>query len=177
MATKKRTIAPKKDATMNESTPQATPQVVRNILGIDPGNTQSAYVVYNTDQQIILEKNIVPNQELLSSLKWLCVVEDVHVYIEMVASYGMAVGKEIFETVFWVGRYYQELTRENVDVALIFRKEVKLAMCGSMRAKDKNIRQACLDILGKEKCKGVARDMWSALAICLTVESMQKEAI
>jgi hypothetical protein len=144
-----------------------------NILGIDPGNTRSAYCVYNTDTQTILEYGIKENQGLLEDLKYLCVVDDVHVFIEMVASYGMTVGKEVFDTVFWIGRFYQKLKDEEINnVELIYRKEVKLVLCNDLRAKDKNIRQACLDRLGKEKCKGIAKDMWSALAICLTVESI-----
>ena len=144
-----------------------------NILGIDPGNTKSAYVVYNTNEKIILEKGLIPNEELLDTLKYLCVVDDIHVYIEMVASYGMTVGKEVFDTCVWIGRFTQKLYDEGVtEVASVYRKEVKLILCNSLRAKDKHIHRACLDRLGKEKTKGIVHDMWSALAICLTVESM-----
>lgn len=140
-----------------------------NILGIDPGNTRSAYVLYNTETQTIGMAGIEKNENLLTALEYYNNT-DVKPFIEMVASYGMTVGKEVFDTVFWIGRFYQIL--EDINPHLIYRKEVKLMLCNDLRAKDKNIRQACLDRIGKERCKGIAKDMWSALAICLTVESI-----
>jgi hypothetical protein len=139
-----------------------------NILGIDPGNTQSALVLYDTEAQAITMAKIEKNEDLLLALTYF---EDTTIkpFIEMVASYGMTVGKEVFETCVWIGRFFQTL--EGINPQLIYRKEVKLTLCNSMRAKDTNIRQACIDILGKEKTKGIKKDMWSALAICLTVAS------
>lgn len=142
-----------------------------NILGIDPGNTQSAFVVYDTDAQGIVVSGIDPNEKLLGNLKYFNSIT-VNPFIEMVASYGMTVGKEVFDTVFWIGQFYREMVLADMSPSLIYRKEVKLMLCNDLRAKDKNIRQACLDRLGKDRCKGIAKDMWSALAICLTVESI-----
>lgn len=142
-----------------------------NILGIDPGNTQSAWVVYDTENKGVIVKGIQDNEKLLDNLRYMNTL-NVKPFVEMVASYGMTVGKEVFDTVFWIGQFYREMVLAEMSPSLIYRKEVKLILCNDLRAKDKNIRQACLDRLGKDRCKGIAKDMWSALAICLTVESI-----
>ena len=68
------------------------------------------------------------------------------VVIEQVESYGMAVGREVFETVRWAGRF--EEAAHPVPVALLPRRTVKLHLCGSPRANDGNVRMALLDRFG-----------------------------
>jgi hypothetical protein len=94
--------------------------------------------------------------------------------IEMVASYGMPVGREVFETVRWIGRF-QQAWRDPETVRFVYRKDVKLHLCGSARAKDANIRQALIDKLGPVGTKavpgplyGVKSHIWSALAVAVT---------
>ena len=70
------------------------------------------------------------------------------VVIEMIASYGMAVGKEVFDTCVWIGRFKQIANSLEIDVEYIYRKEEKMNLCHSMRAKDSNIRQALIDRFG-----------------------------
>ncbi len=88
------------------------------------------------------------------------------VAIEMIASYGMPVGKEVFETVLWIGRFIEAVHPH--PVALVYRKDVKMHLCGTTRAKDPNIRQALLDRFGKEATKGIKKDMWAALGVAVT---------
>jgi len=103
------------------------------------------------------------------------------VVLEKVACYGMAVGETIFETVFWSGRFIQKLIDlksewgEEVHWDRIERREVKLHLCGTMKAKDANIRQALIDRFGepgKKKSQGVLygikADQWAALAVGVT---------
>ena len=133
----------------------------RYIFAIDPGSEQSAFVLYDSHDKVILEKGIAENPdiiELINSYK-----HDL-LAIEMIASYGMPVGASVFDTCVWIGRFDQYMA-----ATLVFRKTVKMHLCGSMRAKDSNIRQALIDKLGKEATKGVAKDMWSALAVAVTV--------
>ena len=115
------------------------------ILCIDPGTTHSGVVefdglnvkpissAYANDELIVLLRRIGPNGNGH--------VE--HMAIEMVASYGMAVGESTFETVRWVGRLQEAFSE--VNTTLVYRKDVKMFLCHSMRAKDANIRQAILD--------------------------------
>ena len=120
---------------------------------------------------------MVPNLTLLS---WLRIAsnsstgQDVHVVVEMVASYGMPVGKEVFETCVWIGRFMQ-VWHDPDAVRLIYRRDVKLHLCGSARAKDGNIRQALIDKLGPQGTKkapgptyGVKSHAWAALALAVT---------
>ena len=136
------------------------------ILAIDPGTTKSAYVVYDPSAQKIIDKGITENDEL----HW---VINLHNYkfvaIEMIASYGMPVGKEVFETCLWIGRYFQTAKDRGHDPVMVYRKDVKMHLCGTTKAKDANIRQALIDLLGKEATKGVAKDMWAALGVAVTV--------
>ena len=88
------------------------------------------------------------NEELLLFLKnnrysGFNIIGDI--VIEMIASYGMPVGKEVFETCVWIGKFAEASgMKENY----IYRKEEKINLCQSMKAKDSNIRQALIDRFG-----------------------------
>lgn len=148
------------------------------IAAIDPGTTQSALVT-SIDQTYRGE--ILPNDEIIRTLRS---VKYGLVLIEKVESFGMAVGKEVFETVYWSGRFHESA---GCPVERISRKQVKLAMCQSMRAKDPNIRQALLDrfggkdtAIGKKaspgKLYGFSSHMWSALAVLETWRELERAA-
>jgi hypothetical protein len=88
----------------------------------------------------------------------------------------MPVGKEVFETCVWIGRFQEALIKNNAqNIQLVTRKEVKMNLCGSMKAKDSNIRQALIDrfgVVGTKKAPGwfygVSKDVWSAIAVSVT---------
>lgn len=169
------------------------------IFAIDPGNVNSAFCVMD-DQYRLLDFAKKPNEEVMQRMiYWL---RDMHsidsVIIERVASYGMAVGREVFETCEWIGRFTQEAHRDMKDgyianypgtpVFYIYRKDEKVTICGNMKAKDANIRQALIDRFAKFDFKsgkgtkknpdyfyGVSADCWSAIAIGVTWLDMQKE--
>lgn len=148
-----------------------------NIIGIDPGSTESAFVLIKLkDKQIeILEKGKIKNSDLLSECRhqWNYLGDKVQVAVEMVASYGMPVGAEIFETCVLIGRIMEALI--SVKTTKVYRKDVKMHLCHSMRAKDGNIRQALIDKYGEPGTKknpgilyGVSKDVWAALAVAVT---------
>jgi hypothetical protein len=144
------------------------------ILSIDPGTIQSAYVLWDVPTDSIIDKKIVPNDIMLHIIKE---NQEAYVFIEMVASYGMPVGKEVFETVLWIGRFVQVSNKYR----LVYRKDVKMYWCHSMKAKDSNIRQALIDKYGEPGTKnnqgklyGVSKDIWSALAIASYSADMVK---
>jgi hypothetical protein len=145
------------------------------VLAIDPGPVQSAWVVYAHGQPIG-SRGIEDNATVLRMVRAHHGTLT-HLAVEMVESFGMAVGKEVFETVFWIGRFVEAwlLSADEETVTRIYRKEVKLHLCQSMRAKDPNVRQALLDRLGPAGTKrspgptyGVSKDLWSALAVAVT---------
>lgn len=112
------------------------------ILAIDPGNTQSGWVLIDGDLRPV-EFGKSPNDALLRRLR--LVTEGDRVVIEMVASYGMPVGAEVFDTCVWIGRYVQEVTTREADVELVKRQPVKLHHCHSPKANDASVKRALVD--------------------------------
>lgn len=139
------------------------------LLAIDPGTTQSAFVTTNIEGAIT-SKAIIPNDVLLHSAR--IGGNDSPVAIEMIASYGMPVGRETFETVLLIGRLVEIYEAQARAVFLVYRKDIKIHLCGTMKAKDSNIRQALIDKYGPPGTLknpggtyGFKEDLWSALAI------------
>lgn len=135
-------------------------------LTIDPGTFQSAFMVWDDGMK---DAGIVDNQTLRERLKGDFFKGVEIVGIEMVACFGMAVGKETFETVRWIGRF-EECSK--APVRLLYRKDVKIHICGTTKAKDANIRQALIDKYGAPGTKlrpgptyGVTSHLWSCLAL------------
>ena len=147
------------------------------ILAIDPGTTESAWVLYDPEAHRVMCHDIEPNGEVLNHAR--CGYADL-LAVEMVQSFGMPVGAEVFETVLWTGRFVEAW---GGPWRKIYRKDVKLHLCQSLRAKDPNIRQAILDRFprtggGKTPQVGTKAEpgplygfkshLWSALAVALT---------
>ncbi len=150
------------------------------ILAIDPGNIESGYVILNDDLSV-RRKGKVINEEMLNIIKSACYYKKVDVAIEMVASYGMAVGSTVFDTCVWIGRFVEKANQWNTEVTYIYRKDEKMNLCGSMKAKDSNIVQALIDRFapntpnkGKGTKKepgwfyGFKKDIWQAYAVAVT---------
>ena len=146
------------------------------IFAIDPAPTESAYVIW--DGALVYGMGKVENArivELLNVLNYdLCV-------IEKVASYGMAVGETVFETVFWSGRFAQVCVHTDRPFERIVRMDVKMNICKNPRARDSNITQALVDRFGggapnrgKGSKKepgffyGFKKDIWQAFALAVT---------
>lgn len=132
--------------------------VTARILAIDPGSSLSAWLLLVNGKPERFAK--VPNDELRDMLRWsldslpgtdATVVADV-VVIEKVESFGMAVGAEVFETVYWSGRFAE--AAHPLQVERLGRKAVKLALCGTTRAKDANVWAALLDRFGGSSAVG-----------------------
>lgn len=141
-------------------------------LSVDPGPVFSAWIEMSGNRPVLFAKELTP-----------VVRERVRAFdrsgtlaIEMIASYGLGVGAEIFQTCVEIGRM--------VEIAphalLVPRGVVKMHLCHSMRAKDPNVRLALLDRYGGEKAakgtkaepgplRGVSSDVWAALALACYV--------
>lgn len=152
------------------------------MIAIDPGNTQSAYCIIDTNTLRPLEFAIVKNNELLRKLSDADTAGWNEAAIEMVASYGMPVGREVFDTVLWIGRFYQELDRQFIGAPRLLRRmEEKQHICHSPRANDATIRRALIDRFATHDLKtgrgtkknpdwfyGFKADIWAAYAVGLT---------
>lgn len=151
------------------------------VFAIDPGPERSAFLRYDTvAQRPSGGFGIALNHDLLHMIAdgGRHLVGEVVAY-EMIASYGMAVGREVFDTCVWIGRFIQACTWTHPIP--VFRREVKAHLCHSQRATDANVRYALIDrfgpgtekAIGTKKAPGplfgIVKDMWSALAIAVTV--------
>lgn len=159
------------------------------LLAIDPGPELSALVTYDTTTGLPVQWRKYDNSDMLERLD---ITHCDQLAIEMVASYGMAVGATVFETCVWAGRFIERWLvdigsrcRLTPDVRRpeprrVYRKDVKLHLCGVTRAKDTNIRQALIDRYGPGKERavglkaspgplyGMKADCWAALAVAIT---------
>lgn len=151
------------------------------ILAIDPGTTQSGFVLF--DGQRVHKSGVLGNEDLLAGLR-VSGKDHRTLAIEMVASYGMPVGREVFETCVWIGRF-QQAWHTPEAVRLVYRRDVKKHLCGGggtndwTKAKDTHIWQAILDTLGpvgtKKQpgpCYGVTSHARAALAVAVTVAGL-----
>lgn len=163
------------------------------LLAIDPGPTDSAYVIIQ-DGAVPVSFGKVSNYELrnliLTAPEWF---EADHVVIEMVASYGMAVGAEVFETCVWVGRFC-EAVRGNwypfSEPTLVKRLPVKLHHCHDSKANDANIKTALVDRFApgvRNHGKGTKaepgffygfhRDIWAAYALAVYAADQEQGGV
>lgn len=150
------------------------------MLAIDPGTTESAFVLFNGAR--VVQHGIEANAALRHRLSSRAFMPDgpmAAVVLEQVESFGMAVGREVFETVFWTGRLYEAAHRSYGPVVeRLPRRLVKLHLCHSARAKDGNIRQALVDLFGGKAAAiglklapgplyGIRSHEWAALALAV----------
>jgi len=140
-----------------------SPRLVTQVMAIDPGPQQSAIVRWNGRE--VLQHEIMPNGRLRGVNPGPAVV-----VIEMLEGRGGIVGQETFDTAVWIGRFMEVFnTRER-----IYRRVVKMHMCGTARAKDSHIRLAILDRFPKGNKRdpgptyGLKADCWQALALAIT---------
>ena len=148
---------------------------MRRLLAIDPGTTESAYVIWDGKKIHAFDK--LTNHEMLVVLNVDTSLYDA-VVIEQIKSYGMAVGESIFETVFWSGMFAGTSSYTGKPIDRMPRMDVKMHLCHSARAKDSNIMQALIDRFApntRNKGKGVKSDkgfffgfrsdIWAAFAL------------
>ena len=146
------------------------------VLAIDPGNTESAYCCVDSET---LEPGFfgkVPNEQLLG---YVMAFSYDKLVIERISSYGMAVGKDVFETCEWIGRFTQAALPAQAEY--IYRKEEKLHICQDSKARDANIRRALIDRFAKHDFQngkgtkkdpdwfyGFKADVWAAYSVAIT---------
>lgn len=156
------------------------------ILAIDPGNVESAYVALDTNYAI-WDKGKLSNECLFlvidryaGQIPWLV--------IERIASYGMPVGRTVFDTCEWIGRFVQRADELGYDVDYVYRNEEKMAICHDARANDATIRRALIDRFARHDLRtgkgtkknpdvfyGFAKDEWAAMAVGVTWLDRRRE--
>ena len=169
----------------------------RYILAVDPGSERSAWLLYNT-------KTKRPETFGIQSNAHVCCTINMyshnlrerqgglyHFVIENMQSMGMAVGASVFNTLIWIGKmesaWYRTWMTDTTG-SRIYRSQVKMHLCGSMRAKDTNVRHALMNRYGgdnktavgtKKKpgpLYGIVKDLWSSLALAVTYSEQHEAA-
>lgn len=146
------------------------------LLAIDPGPVVSGWVLFDLETKTVQESGSAsPTKDVVS----MCEMgaspggrDFDAVACEMIGCYGMAVGKEVFETCLQIGRICHAREMQGASAHLITRMQVKTNLCNSARAKDPNVRQALLDRFGEVGTKktpgplfGVSSHAWAALGV------------
>lgn len=164
------------------------------LLAIDPGTRASAWVSFETVGLKVLGFAKEPNDVVLERIATLG-PGAMELSLEMIGHMGMSVGAEVFETVLWAGRFVErffvESAEEHARVRKVMRNEVKIHLCGTVKAKDPNIRQALIDLYGggKESATpaiglkatpgplyGFSADAWAALGVAVTAAATPARA-
>lgn len=160
----------------------------RYVLAIDPGTTESAYCIVRRSDYKPMAFDKLPNTEINSTVMDKLYGLGARSYdfvIEMVASYGMPVGREVFETCVWVGRFIEQLApigRDDLPIySFVYRQDEKMGICHDQKANDATIKQALVDRFaygtgnhGKGSKKepgwfhGFKADVWSSYACAVT---------
>lgn len=140
-----------------------------DIFAVDPGPEESGWVLYQGGKVSV--SGVSDNEALMDLLREHR-DESRLLAVEMIASYGMPVGREVFETCVFIGRLIEAWDGQ---FRKVYRQEVKLHLCKSNKAKDGNIRQALIDKLGPQGTKkhpgptyGIKSHAWAALGVAVT---------
>jgi hypothetical protein len=85
-------------------------------------------------------------------------------------SYGARVGKEVFETCKWVGRFEQLCAELDITFQTVLRHEVVNHICGKKVAGEKmgadaRVRQILEARFGKDTTKSFTSHAWQALGV------------
>jgi hypothetical protein len=155
---------------------------VNLLLAIDPGSEKSGHVVLDLDNSVY-QSGVLPNHMMLEAVRfWLG-----DIAIEHVEARGMPLGNSTIDTIFWTGRFMQAY-HDPDSVQLTHRRDVKLYLCGSTKAKDPNVRQALIDLFpatGGGKVPqigikalpgplyGISTHAWAALGVAATVRRLE----
>lgn len=176
------------------------------ILGIDPSNDKASYVLWDTNRGIqqyahnedkdkFKHRHCISDEDMCLTIETLMMLRAVDlIAIETIESRGMLIGKTTLDTMFNVGRFFQVIEDVNkhsftdhglktVPSMLIQRREEKLLLCGSMKAKDSNIAQYLKDTYGQPGTKkdpgytyGIAADNWQAFGVAVTAYTKYQQS-
>lgn len=156
------------------------------MLAIDPGPVHSGVVQFDPIFFHVQEAYQAENDDLLERLR---LEVEPNIVIEVMQSMGMAVTQATFDTQLWAGRFIEAAERSGGTVRTVYRRDVKLHLCRSMRAKDTHVVAAAKSRFepsggGKDPYKGTKKepgplygisgnDVWSALSIAVMASETQ----
>lgn len=177
--------------------------------GVDPGTEKSGFVLFDDEQNRVVFSYEFKNEVIRSILRsesYFSNIPSVDTwdtfFIEDIEGMGLEVGKNVFQTVKWLGKFIEAYEYSTKKKAVeIFRGDEKITLCGAKTfvnpitgkrkaVSDSQIRQAVIDRfppLGGGKTPqvgtkkepgplyGVTGHCWQALAVLITgLENFKK---
>ncbi len=119
------------------------------VIAVDPGTTMSGWCLI--ENGLPVDWGWHPNEQVKTMLAKITRdarfsdQEEPLLVIESIAFYGRAVGKDVFRTVWWSGRFVEAHGGMYVEMP---RTDVKMALLGQAKGTDAEIRAAVQDIYG-----------------------------
>lgn len=147
------------------------------IFAVDPDPQGGATVLLTNQGELVSHSRDVPVSAICSIIME---KKPGRVVVEGLQSYGMPVGRSVFETAMVVGSIRFACQLAGVGFDEITRTQAKAAVCNAARAKDPQVRAALIDLYGGDRERaigtkkapgplyGIAKDEWAALAVGLT---------
>jgi len=108
------------------------------ILGLDPGPVETAYCLIDEGYTV----QVAGKTETALILKALTVSPPDQVVIESIQSYGMIVGRAVFDTCYTIGRILQTCDNMGIEWTLYPRPEYTRRICGVGKINDSILRRA-----------------------------------
>ncbi len=141
------------------------------VFAIDPGPEKSGWILWDANELRGIGCGHDDNDWVLAMLQ--NSKPDVHFACEKIVSYGMTVGAPVFETCYWIGRFWQSVYPR--DFHLVPNSVVRQYLCRSHKAKDSNVRSALIERYGPVGTKanpgpfyGCSGHIWSAAGVAVT---------
>ncbi len=128
---------------------------------IDPGTEESGFLVKSYDSEgspLLVRLGVISNEKTLAEIRQ---TQD-RLVIERLSGMGQMVGQTTLDTAWWAGRMVECALTRGLAVEEMTRRNVKLYLCGQCRAKDKDIRQRVIDVLGPVSTKKNPNPIWPA---------------
>lgn len=155
------------------------------VLGLDPGSSASALVVWDADRLRVRQKWKLPNADLARLLVSFEIEDaigrdaDTTLVIESTSAYTVPGGRQgrfmpqqLLETVEWSGYFRRCWHQVGGTVERLDRRKVKLHLLGRASGTDAHVRAALLELVGPQGTKkapgptfGMRADLWAALAV------------
>jgi len=149
------------------------------IFSVDPGSTDSGIVIVNSRTFEIIDSMKIENNLGIISLQ----VEEYYYrpakgqfVIEAIQPYGKKVGKEVFDTVEFIGAFIDRMGQKynKWGITKINRRAVITHICEDAYGNDARIRAKLIERFGQEFTSKLKSDCWQSFALATTYIDKEK---
>lgn len=158
------------------------------VFAIDPGPRQSTFAAVEfTGKKKLLDNAIeimsvgaLDNEEMVNQVR---AMYGFHMVCEEMKFYGMQAGAECFDTARWSGHFERVCKDRGTELVLMPRQVIKSYVCFTVKAGDKQVRDALIMRYGEPGTKkspgplfGISGHSWAALACAVAFHDRALEA-